>query len=293
MSENNKSQNLAVITIQIADITVGERIRREQGDIKELAENIAVFGHMNPITVVESEEGRFSLVAGYRRLCAAKYLGWNCITANVLPELDSEEGFLMEISENEIRKNFTVSERLEYALRLKEIEAVKAKQRMSVYGRNKVASSGSNGRVRDIVAKMTGFSSGVMLDRTIFIAKNRPDLLEKVDRKEITVFSAYQTAKKETGSGENISKNSIQQMPELPPLFVPEEVKTSGIGMEGAGHEELMQNPVYHTLYDRYMELVKTVSQMVCQTRETKRSHEAEVRDLKLQLKSAKSKSAN
>lgn len=40
------------------------------------------------------------------------------------------------------------------------------------------------------------------------------------------------------------------------------------------------------------MELVKTVSQMTCQSKETKQRYEAEVRGLKQQLKDAKSKSA-
>ena len=108
MSETNKPHGLAVKQIAVKDIEVGERIRKEQGDIKELAENIMAFGLMNPITVVETGNGGFFLVAGYRRLCAVRYLERDSITATVLPKLNGDDGFLMEISENEIRKNFTV-----------------------------------------------------------------------------------------------------------------------------------------------------------------------------------------
>lgn len=285
--------NIVVKTIAVSDITVGERIRKEQGDIKELAENIAALGLLNPITVMGSGNGGFYLIAGYRRLCAVKYLNRPSITATILPEMNSEDNFLTEISENEIRKNYTMAERLEYALQLKKIETEKAKQRQATHSCNGYVKNPeeSTGRVRDIVAKIAGFSSGKTLERAIYIAENRPDLFEKVDREEMTVFGAYQLAKKKKVSAEEHT-DLKSELPKLPPLFVPEEIKVSGDGIKGAKHEELMQNPLYRSLYDSYMELVKTVSQMTCQSKETKQSYEAEVRSLKQQLKDAKSKSA-
>lgn len=292
MNASIKSHSEDVRIITVTDIIVGNRIRKEQGNIKELAENIEAFGLMNPITVVRSEKNSFRLVAGYRRLCAMKYLGRDHIMATVLPELQGDDRLLMEISENEIRKNFTVSERLEYALQLKEIEAEKAKLRQithtsSGYVKNNPAVTGA---VRDIVAKKTGFGSGRTLNRAIFVAKNRPDLLDKIDRKELSVMGAYQIARGNEESDENIYTSS--KALKLPPLFVPEEIKVSGVGINGATHDELLQNPVYHILYDRYMELVKVISQMNCDARETRRIYEADVRNLKQQLKDAKSKSA-
>lgn len=294
MSATNKPHGLAVKQIAVKDIEVGERIRKEQGDIKELAENIMAFGLMNPITVVETGNGGFFLVAGYRRLCAVRYLERDSITATVLPKLNGDDGFLMEISENEMRKNFTVSERLEYAFRLKEIEVTKAKKRMATHSAKENVGNpeGKNGRVRDIVAKMTGFSSGSTLDRAIFVANNRPDLLDKIDRDELSVMRAYQIARKDAGSDRDYRKDDAQEMVKFPPLFVPEEVKTDGIGIEGAGHEDLMRNPVYHTLYDRYMEMIQTVNKMVNQSEEIKRRHEAEIRSLKQQIKGSRSSTA-
>lgn len=288
---NVSINNTVVKTIAVSDITVGERIRKEQGDIKELAENIAVLGLINPITVVKSETNCFRLVTGYRRLCAMKYLGREHIMAAVLPELQGNDGFLMEISENEIRKNFTVSERLEYALQLKEIETEKAKQRQATHTSNGYVKNSPDvtGATRDIVAKKTGFGSGRTLSRAIFVAKNRSDLLDKIDQNELSIMGAYQIAR-ETGETEKTIYKSSGTV-KLPPLFVPEEIKVSGDGIKGAMHEELMQNPLYRSLYDSYMELVKTVSQMTCQSKETRQSYEAEVRNLKQQLKDAKSKS--
>lgn len=283
--------NTVVKNIAVSDITVGKRIRKEHGEINELAESIETLGLLNPITVMESGNGEFYLIAGYRRLCAVKYLNRTSIAATVLPEMNDGDNFLMEISENEIRKNYTLAERLEYANRLREIESMKARQRMSVYGRKGASTGNSTGRVRDIVAKMTGFSSGKTLERAIYIAENRPDLFEKVDREEMTVFGAYQLAKKKKVSAEEHTDLKLE-LPKLPPLFVPEEIKVNGDGIKGAKHEELLQNPIYCSLYNSYMELVKTVSQMTCQSKEAKRSYEAEVRTLKQQLKDARSKTA-
>ena len=285
--------NTVVKNIAVSDITVGNRIRKEHGEIKELAENIETLGLLNPITVMESGNGKFYLIAGYRRLCAVKYLNRTSIAATILPEMNSEDNFLMEISENEIRKNYTVSERLEYALQLKKIETEKAKQRQATHSRNGYEKNPeeSTGRVRDIVAKISGFSSGKTLERAIYIAENRPDLFEKVDREEMTVFGAYQLAKKKKASEEEHIELK-PELPKLPPLFVPEEIKVSGDGIKGASHEELLHNPIYCSLYNSYMELVKTVSQMTCQSKEAKQNYEAEVRSLKQQLKDAKSKSA-
>ena len=57
--------------LPIEQITVGERHRRDMGDIDGLARSIAEIGLLNTITV--DENGR--LLAGARRLAACKRLG--------------------------------------------------------------------------------------------------------------------------------------------------------------------------------------------------------------------------
>jgi ParB family chromosome partitioning protein len=59
----------------IADIRIGERIRKDMGDIASLAESIEDLGLINPITV--TPDGL--LLSGERRLRAAKQLGWKRI----------------------------------------------------------------------------------------------------------------------------------------------------------------------------------------------------------------------
>jgi ParB family chromosome partitioning protein len=58
-------------TRRIDEIIIGERFRRDLGDIDALAQSIADIGLLNPITV--DQTGR--LLAGARRLAACKRLG--------------------------------------------------------------------------------------------------------------------------------------------------------------------------------------------------------------------------
>lgn len=58
-------------TVLIEQINVGERFRKDLGDIKSLADSIAELGLLQPIALSENYE----LVAGQRRLEARKSLG--------------------------------------------------------------------------------------------------------------------------------------------------------------------------------------------------------------------------
>jgi len=66
----------------VGRVQVGEnRIRRDLGDIKALAQNIAAVGRLlHPIVV--TVEGK--LVAGLRRLEAVKLLGWEEIEVTII-----------------------------------------------------------------------------------------------------------------------------------------------------------------------------------------------------------------
>src|SRR5262245_1711653 len=84
-------------TCRIADITVGERFRRDLGDIAGLAASMAEPGLLHPIVI--TPDGR--LIAGERRLRAAELLGWNEIPVRVV---DLEAVVLGEYAENGICK---------------------------------------------------------------------------------------------------------------------------------------------------------------------------------------------
>lgn len=90
--------------IKIADIKVKKRIRKDMGDIESLKDSLRTYGLLNPITLNENYE----LIAGGRRLEAAKQIGWESINAIVLDKNISElELVEMELEENNQRKEFT------------------------------------------------------------------------------------------------------------------------------------------------------------------------------------------
>ncbi len=120
--------------ISVDSITVAERIRKDNGDISQLADDISKHGLINPITVINQDNG-YLLIAGFRRLEATRLLNENEVLASVVSAADADEQLMLEIAENEQRKEFTLTERLTYAERLKAIEKEKGRQRMAAYAR--------------------------------------------------------------------------------------------------------------------------------------------------------------
>lgn len=147
--------------LKISDIVIDDRIRQTVGNIEELALDLRVNGQIVPITVRIANDGTYHLVAGYRRITAMRLNGEDTIEAFVIPEDDEETLLRMEISENEIREDFTRTERMNYIKRLDEIEAKKAKERMSDGGKG-VENSPHLGKARDAVAEQVGISSNTI-----------------------------------------------------------------------------------------------------------------------------------
>lgn len=214
-------------TVPIEKILITERIRAEEGNLEDLAKNIGEFGLINPITVMEQEKGGYVLIAGYRRMKACEMLGFTAIMATVLSAVAAEERLKMEISENVERKNFTVSEQIEYANKLKVVAQEEALKRKSIHARDGYNKDGDNGpgpdkdglgRTRDFVAKSVGMSSGRQLERASYVARNNPDLMKKIDAGEVAISKAYKMAREQnrqnevdcenvTESAEKISKS--------------------------------------------------------------------------------------
>ena len=158
--------------LPISSIQVAERIRKDNGGLDELAGDIREHGLINPITVMEQSEGGYVLIAGLRRLKAMERMGAKEIRATVMTALEAAEMLMLEIAENEQRKEFTVSEKLAFAEKLKAIEAEKARVRKSAGGKGGLDQDVGNcphlqeqGRSRDIVAQKAGFSSDRQMRR--------------------------------------------------------------------------------------------------------------------------------
>lgn len=94
-------------TIDVSQVVVGERARKDLGDLTELKESMATLGQLQPIGLAPGND----LLFGGRRLAAAKALGWTEILA-VRPLTREDAATLLEAErdENTCRKPMTVGE---------------------------------------------------------------------------------------------------------------------------------------------------------------------------------------
>jgi ParB family transcriptional regulator, chromosome partitioning protein len=67
-------------SMPISDIRIGNRIRRDLGDIDGLARNIEAIGLLCPLAVLSDG----TLLAGARRLAAVKLLGWQEVPVRIM-----------------------------------------------------------------------------------------------------------------------------------------------------------------------------------------------------------------
>lgn len=267
--------------LPVGSIRVAERIRKDNGGLEELANDIRKHGLINPITVMEQTEGGYVLISGLRRLKAMELLGAEEIRATVMTALEADEMLMLEIAENEQRKEFTVSEKLAFAEKLKAVEAEKARVRKSAGGKGGLDQDVGNcphlqeqGRSRDIVAQKAGFSSDRQMRRAQAVSESRPDLMEQVDKGEKSISGAYSDMQRVAAGGEkpqaavkakmddDVLTGLIQEKPVEVPEFdvyrpalepAPGNVRT----VKGADHEHLLGNPIYSRLYDSYNEVVQ------------------------------------
>jgi ParB family transcriptional regulator, chromosome partitioning protein len=84
--------------ILISKIKQSKNIRRQVSNTDELAKSIEQKGLLQPI-LVRTMDGYFEVVAGNRRYCACKSLGWKKITCHII-ELDDRQAFEVSLIEN-------------------------------------------------------------------------------------------------------------------------------------------------------------------------------------------------
>lgn len=114
--------------IGIDDIVISDRIRKDFGNIQELADDIKQNGLINPPVVTQIENGKYQLIAGERRIRAMRLLGYSQVEVRPMSVRDAEHQLDLEISENAVRKDWTKTEMLEIARRKERMSAIKAKE---------------------------------------------------------------------------------------------------------------------------------------------------------------------
>lgn len=158
--------------IEIEKIVIKDRIRKDFGDIQELADDIRTNGLINPPVITPDT---YELITGERRIRAMKLLGYKQVEVRPMAVKDAEHQLNLEISENEARKDFSKAERIDYARRLERIESLKAEKRMKA-GKADPTLKSSEGETSQIVAQKMGIGSKDTYRKEKYIYDNRSSL---------------------------------------------------------------------------------------------------------------------
>lgn len=119
--ENGNYDPLRIYTVPFHAISVPKaRRQRDESDytaeaVKDLADDIAKVGLLNPIILAPSAKGgKFTLEAGERRLRAMESLNWPGATAQIMPSPDKATSVLRGLSENFQRKQIDAISEAKY-----------------------------------------------------------------------------------------------------------------------------------------------------------------------------------
>lgn len=151
MSENVRS---------LDSIRVGARARHDMGDIEGLAESMRHHGLLHPIVITSDGV----LVAGQRRLEAARRLGWEGIDVTVVSVKDMLSA---ERDENTVRKDFTPTELVAIGELIEAQERPAARERLREASRRRAAGPrDAKGRIikTDSTPTMNSTQGGLVVD---------------------------------------------------------------------------------------------------------------------------------
>lgn len=174
--------------VRIDSIVVGERARKDTGEMDSLERSMSKLGQLQPIGITHDNV----LVFGERRLRAAKHIGWTEIEARII----DCDALLAEHDENVIRKQFTVTEQIALAQVIQGQVAGRAGgNRMPEHSGN-ISGKVDQGDSRDIAARAAGLGSGKTLEAAQrVIERGTPELIEAMDRREISIHGADKLAR--------------------------------------------------------------------------------------------------
>jgi ParB/RepB/Spo0J family partition protein len=158
-----------------------DNVRWRLGDLKDLTSSIASVGVVEPLLVSPREDGRYTVVAGHRRLAASQAAGLGAVPCTVRKVTDAERIEIM-LAENVIRNNLTP------------IEEAKALHRLVEYGftendlAHRIGRSAKHiaGRLallrlpRKVQARVHAGDLGVTQATALLVLKDHPDVISRL-----------------------------------------------------------------------------------------------------------------
>lgn len=144
-------------------VRVGNRFRKNLGDLRPLCRSMQDLGLLHPIVI--QPDG--TLIAGRRRLEAARMLAWESIPVRVL---NLDNALRAEHDENTVRQDFLPTEAVAIARALAPDVATPAGRPHILNGANLAPLKSDRGKTRDKVAAFTGMGH-TSLDKAEAVVK--------------------------------------------------------------------------------------------------------------------------
>jgi ParB family chromosome partitioning protein len=223
--------------IKIADIMVGQRHRRDMGDLTTLADSIRQEGLLQPIGVTD----RLELVFGERRIRAVRdILKKKTILARIVEVSSILAG---EYAENEVRKDFTPSERVAIARAIERQVGNRRGQRVQ-----KVAQVEPGRKTREVAAERAGFGNHETYRQAAkVVANGTPRLIQAMDGGRVSISAASILADADADE-----QDCILDLDEKAILQAAQEIRRRGA--DGiTGHEQPYRGETNDWLTPRYI----------------------------------------
>jgi hypothetical protein len=166
-------------------VRITERCRKDMGNLQALADSIAAEGLLQPIGITED----CVLVFGLRRLIAVR----DILRRPTIPALVVNVSSIVngEYMENEIRKDFTASERVAIGKAIEEVIGNRRGQRTDLQLPQNFAEIETGVETREIAAQKAGFGNRTTYAQACKVVEQAgEELIARMDAEEIAVSSA-------------------------------------------------------------------------------------------------------
>jgi len=179
------AHSLSIVEVRCDAVHVGERHRKDLGEIEVLAASIATEGLLQPIGITEENV----LVFGERRLRAFQdVLRRKTIPARVVHVRSITAG---EYAENEIRKDFTASERVAIGQALEAEIGDRQGQRTDIQLPENFPEVRPGVETRDIAAQKAGFGNAKTYEQARKVVEHAVDeVVAQMDSGELSINAA-------------------------------------------------------------------------------------------------------
>jgi len=161
---------------------------REDEQMYELISSIKQFGILTPVIVRKTDDGKFHMVSGHRRLRACHILGIAKIPA-VIKETDIDTATVMMVDSNLQRENILPSEKAR-AYKMK-LDALKKQGFRTDLAYGHIVQKSDRKTTRDKIAE-TAPDSSAQIRRLIRLNNLIPQFLDLVDCKKIALLPAVE-----------------------------------------------------------------------------------------------------